>query len=142
MDDVTINITEVAETVLIEPQQTVEQISINISEGVDASVEVSEIVEQVLITVNDFAETVLIEVSEGQPGGGTSTTPYKIWSMPSAVDGSGEIIAYCGFSTDLNALTSEAKWAVKRLYQDGTEAWAGKTTFDQILDDYLTLTYT
>lgn len=50
-------------------------------------------------------------------------------------------VAYTGFSMDLEALTSEAKWAVKKMYFDRTEQWAGRGIFDQILDNYLSLSY-
>jgi hypothetical protein len=70
-------------------------------------------------------------------GGGTQ---YKITTMPQTSDENGSV-AYSGFSTDLNALTSEAKWAVKKMYENDTEEWAGKTTFDEILDNYQSLTY-
>lgn len=140
MDEITIDITEITEAVIIEGSTIVEDVNITISEVYANEVEVFEIVENVSIDITDIMEEVLIEVSEGGLGGDI-TIPYKIWSMPSAVDGGGKIIAYCGFSQDLEALTSEAKWAVKKLLEDGTETWAGKNTFDQILDDYLTLIY-
>jgi hypothetical protein len=71
---------------------------------------------------------------------GGSGTVYKIYTMPQAQNASGSV-AYTGFSLDMDAATSGADWAVKRMYEAGTEAWAGKTTFDQILDDYESLTY-
>jgi hypothetical protein len=66
---------------------------------------------------------------------------YKIITMPLVIDTNGEYIAYTGFSTDYEALLSEAKWAVKKQYEDGSQEWAGKLSFDEILNDYLTLTY-
>lgn len=66
---------------------------------------------------------------------------YKIISMPLVIDTNGDYIVYTGFSTDYEALLSEAKWAVKKQYEDGSQQWAGKLTFDEILNDYLTLTY-
>lgn len=142
MDQVEIIVQEVAETVLIETQETIDQVVVDITEGGTTSIDVFETIEAVDILVSDLAETVLIEVTEGGPGDGGATTPYKRWTMPGVVDLTYGITAYTGFSEDLNADISEAKWAVKRVREDETEAWAGKTTFDQILDDYLTLTYT
>lgn len=76
---------------------------------------------------------------DGQDGTGGGSS-YKIFTMPQTGT-AGSLVVYTGFATDLVAQTSEAKWAVKKQFQDGSELWAGKTTFDQILDDYLTLTY-
>jgi hypothetical protein len=64
---------------------------------------------------------------------------YKIYTKPQGYSGGN--IAYTGFSEDLSALTSEGKWAVKKMLESGTETWSGKTTFDKILDDYLSLSY-
>jgi hypothetical protein len=75
----------------------------------------------------------LLENTSGGPA-------HKIISMPSDTDANG-IVAYSGFATDFEALPSEGKWAVKKQFQDGTELWAGKTQFDQTLDNYLSLTY-
>jgi hypothetical protein len=66
---------------------------------------------------------------------------YKIISMPLEIDVNGDYIVYTGFSTDYEALLSEAKWAVKKQHEDGSQQWAGKLGFDEILNDYLTLTY-
>jgi len=65
---------------------------------------------------------------------------YRIHTMPQQIVG-GSAIAYTGFSIDLSALTSDSSWAVKKMYQDGVEEWAGKTAFDQILDNYSSLSY-
>ena len=65
---------------------------------------------------------------------------YRRITMPLTQE-SDENVAYTGFSMDLEALTSEAKWAVKKMYFDRTEQWAGRSIFDQILDDYLSLSY-
>ena len=66
---------------------------------------------------------------------------HKRITQPATSDGSG-LVAYTGFAVDLAASTSSASWAVKKQFQSGSELWAGKTTFDQILDNYLSLTYT
>ena len=63
-----------------------------------------------------------------------------IWTMPQEVV-EGQIIVYTGYARDKSALTSEAKWAVKKQYQNNTVEWAGELTYDQILDNYLSLTY-
>ncbi|MHA2064132.1 MAG: hypothetical protein ACXABY_07100 [Candidatus Thorarchaeota archaeon] len=65
---------------------------------------------------------------------------YRKVIMPQQVV-SDSSVSYTGFAYDLEAQTSEAKWAVKRMHQDGSETWAGKTTFDEILDNFLTLSY-
>jgi len=72
-------------------------------------------------------------------GWGNIKKQYKIYTKPQVYSGGN--IAYSGFATDVGAGTDEAKWAVKKVLQDGTETWAGKTTFDKILDDYLSLSY-
>jgi hypothetical protein len=66
---------------------------------------------------------------------------YRTITMPQQLSGTNSI-AYTGFAVDLLATTAEAKWAVKRMHQDNSETWAGRFTFDQILDNYLSLTYT
>ena len=70
----------------------------------------------------------------------TAPTQHKIYSQPAELD-SGSIVVYTGFAEDLAALPSEAKWAVKKQHQSTGETWAGKLTFNQILDDFLSLTY-
>jgi len=137
MDQYNIEVVEVIEDVRIEVSETIEQVLVQILELNDTAVEVQEIREIVNIEIYDFAEDVFIEIQEGQAGEGGTAVLYKRWSQPQVNN-----TCYTGFSKDLNALLSEPKWAVKRVELDDTETWAGKTTFDQILDDYLTLTYT
>ena len=64
----------------------------------------------------------------------------KIITMPLAEEG-GQDVAYTGFSLDYDAGTNEAKWAVKKQYEDTSQQWAGRSDFDQVLDDYLSLSY-
>lgn len=100
---------------------------------------VSQLVEGVLdgIELENYYTKTEVDALVGTGGGGPA---HKVISMPSDTDANG-IIAYSGFATDFNATTDENKWAVKKQFQDGAEEWAGKTTFNQILDNYLSLTY-
>jgi hypothetical protein len=134
MDQYLIEVVEVIEDVRIEVSETIEQVDIQILEINNISVEITEMPEIVNIDIYEVVEKVEIEITEGLGDGGVE---YKRWSMPQVNE-----TCYTGFSRDLEALTSEAKWAVKRVELDDTESWAGRDTFDQILDDYLTLTYT
>ncbi|KKN88636.1 hypothetical protein LCGC14_0245270 [marine sediment metagenome] len=70
----------------------------------------------------------------------TFVKPYKTVTMSQTQDVAGNV-AYTGFSKLNTALTSEARWAVKKTLEDTTETWAGRYAFDEILDDYLSLSY-
>lgn len=90
---------------------------------------------QRLLSMTDIEKTRLVDELHK-----FASAQYKILTMPQTQDVNGNV-AYTGFSKDLNAQSSEAKWTVKKQLQDGTETWAGKATFGQILDNYLTLSY-
>ena len=141
MDEVTINIEEIVEEVNIDVSETLEQVDILVQENVEVSLEVTEIVERVQIEVEEIVEEVYIEVDERGGEVGVAVTQFKVWSKPGVDDPTYGITEYCGFAEDLDADPSEAKWAVKRVREDESVAWAGFGTFDQILDDYLSLTY-
>jgi len=129
INDIAITVIEVAD-VTIDITEQIQNIEINVTS-----------LEEVGITITPQVTDVLIQVNDATVVGGGGGSIYKISTKPTYVDIGGELVSHTGFSTNFNAATSSAEWAVKKELQDGTETWAGKADFDQILDDYLSLTY-
>lgn len=91
-------------------------------------------------THDTYTKEEVDDLIDAIPGGGGGGATYRIFTQPATADANG-LVVFTGFATDTDALTGEAKWAVKKQFEIGTEQWAGKVTFDQVLDNYLSLTY-